>query len=336
MRDSGDNQARTRHFQIGVVSVTVTSEMPDLLEQYSSLYRHWHVDDPQDNSIDIQVRRKPFSPWHRRRWEVIANDSKMYEPTRNDEVFTYVEWATNWEVPRVMPQYLQLHASSMEVDGAGVIFPGQSGSGKSTLTTGLLSRGWRYLCDEFALIHAETLRLHPFPRAICVKKPSHPIIESLGLSIHENRSYHKGCKGVVGFVDPLSVSDDAVGRVCPIRYVIFPKYAAGAKPELIEISKGQAAFDLHEVCFNLFGCSALGLDVIAEMIRGTQCYRLVAGEIKSTCEVVERLVGSGSRVSCPSIDHDDPVVATSARAEARCACVVDTVAGRGKTSSCPA
>ncbi len=287
----------TRHFSIGVVNVTLHTPLRFLMNEYSSLYETCRVDCAGASSIRVDVRPKPFVPWHRRRCTVSVNDQLQFEPTRAEEYLPYVEWAVNWEIPKAMPQFLQLHASSMEIDGVGVIFPGESGSGKSTLTAGLLTRGWRYLCDEFALIHADTLELHPFPRAICVKKASFSVIESLGLSLYGKRRYLKGSKGWIRFVNPLDVRPDAVGRVCPIRYVVFPKYTPGANPALAEISRADAVIELHKVCFNLFGCERLGLDVLANMIRGARCYRLIAGEIAQTCDTVQRLV-EGSAAQC--------------------------------------
>jgi HprK-related kinase A len=285
-----DTQAK--HFRIGVVQVSLSTPLRGVLRQYANLYRHFETDEPADREICVEVRPTRFSLRHRRRYEVSVNKRLQFEPTRREEILPYVDWAVNWEVPRVMPEYLQLHASSMEVDGAGVIFPGHSGCGKSTLTAGLLTRGWRYLCDEFALIHADTLALHPYPRAICIKKPSYPVVESLGLKIRGRRYYVKSFKGHVGFVSPVETGLDALGRSCPIRYVIFPRYVAGAEPLLVPLTRAEAAFALHEVCFNLFTCRVLGLDVLTAMIRGAVCYRLTCREINATCDLLQSLVES--------------------------------------------
>lgn len=284
---------RIRRFRIGVVHTALSSSLRSLNREYASLYGAFESGVEDKNEIRIEVTRQPLSLRHRRRYVVTINGRIQYEPGRRDEVLPYLEWATAWELAQVMPQFLQLHASSMELDGAGIILPGDSGNGKSTLTAGLLTRGWRYLCDEFALVHTDSLMLHPYPRAICIKKSSFPVIESLGLSFHGGRHYVKGFKGPVAFVNPIDVYPNAIGRVCPIRYVIFPKYVAGATPALTPISRGAAAFDLHRVCFNLFGCRALGLDVIASMIRGTTCYRLTSGEINATCDLLEDVVRCG-------------------------------------------
>ena len=282
--------SRTRHFRIGVVHASLTTSLHRLLDEYTSLYREFQTDRPGEGEIRITVGRTPLSVRHRRRYQVSADGFVHFEPTRFQEVLPYVEWSLNLQIPRVMPQSLQLHSSALEVDGQGVIFPGLSGVGKSTLTAGLLARGWRYLCDEFALIHTGTLQLQPYPRAICIKRASHPIIESLGLAVHGNRHYVKAAKGLVGFIRPKSVRSDVVGRACPVRYIIFPKYTQGAGPALVPISRAEAAFELHRFCFNLLRCRGVGLDVLAGVVRGASCYRLTAGEITETCDVVQGLV----------------------------------------------
>jgi hypothetical protein len=279
--------SETRYFKIGAITTALTTPCRDLLERYTSLYRHWRIDAPREEAIHVRVEPRRRAPWRRKRYDVIVNETTRFEPARRAEMLPYVEWAINWEVPKVHPRFLQFHASAMEFEGRRVIFPAPSGHGKSTLTAGLLARGWRYLCDEFALVDVETLELQPYPRAICIKKPSHAVINGLGLSLHDRQYHFKGSKGYVGYVDPRSASDDAVGSPGPVRFVIFPKYVAGAEPRLTPISRADAAFALHGVCFNLLGCRAVALDVIAEMIRGAACFRLASGEINETCRLIE-------------------------------------------------
>ncbi len=285
-----DDRQDVMHFQIGEVAMSLRTPLRSLRSQYLALYEDFRVPQRARNSIRIEVRPSQRSLRHRRCYRVYVDGRLRFEPTRFKELLPYVEWAVNWELARVMPQFLQLHASSMEINGQGVILPGASGSGKSTLTTGLIADGWRYLCDEFALIHSGTLELHPFPRAICVKKPAFSVMESLGFHLQKARHYHKGTKGDVVFLNPLNLRPNGIGRTCPVRYVVFPRYAAGAEPALVPISRAEAALDMHHVCFNLFGCRTLGVEVLAKLVRGASCYRLISGEIGKTCRLLRGMV----------------------------------------------
>ncbi len=280
------------HLRIGVVRATVRSQPRRFRKEHAALYAPFRVSESSDSPITIDVVRKRITSWPCPRFEIYINGRMIFAPTRQEQILPYVEWAMNWEVPRVMPEYLQLHASSIEINGSGVIFPGDSGNGKSTLALGLLSRGSRYLCDEFAMIHSESLALHPYPRAICLKRPSFAIAERLGIPVNRSQSYLKGIKGFVSFINPLSIRANAIGRTCPIRHVIFPKYTQGATPNLMPITRAEAAFELHRLCFNVFGCDKPSLDVLTRMIRGAQCHRLVSGDIDATCQLVENLVAT--------------------------------------------
>lgn len=277
-----------RYFQIGVIPVALRSSVRRFRKEYERLYAPCRSPVSLPDAVEVDVKPARRVMGYTSGYEIYLNGRLRFSPANYDELLPYVEWAVNWELPTLRPEYLQIHAASMEYNGIGVIFPGDSGSGKSTLATALLTRGWRYLCDEFALLHTRSLELHPFPRAICMKEAANPILERFGLVTHAGARYLKGSKGFVGFVSPFQVRPDCIGRVCPVRYVVFPKHVPGATPTLAPISRAQAAFELHRVCFNLFGCARPGIDVLSAVARGAHCFQLVSGDIEATCSLLER------------------------------------------------
>ncbi|MEK6677061.1 MAG: hypothetical protein AABZ47_15585 [Planctomycetota bacterium] len=278
------------HFQIGVVHVTLDTAPRRLTREYSSLYAPFATLNPSHKKVRVSVLRTPWSARKRRRFQVCINGRLLYSPTHFCSVLPHVEWAVSWELQHAYPRFFQLHAATLEIDGMGVVFPGQSGVGKSTLSLGLFNRGWNYLCDEFALIDAETLEVHPYPRAICVKEPSFAIAESLGMPLHGGRRYWKGVKGPVGFVQPLSVRSNAIGRACPVRFVIFPQYQEKAEPTLIPMSRAETAFQLHEAAFNRFACHRPAHEILTGLVRGAECFRLITGDLQQTCDLIQNLV----------------------------------------------
>ncbi len=278
------------HYQIGVVPVTLRTTVRNIADMYDSLYGYACIDKRPNPTIEIEVKPKPFTLRHRPRYDVSVNGRLQFEPARKGELFPCVEWCVNWQLPRLIPNLLQLHAATMQMENQGVIFAAHSGSGKSTLSTALLSRGWKYLSDEFALIDIHSCVLHPYPRAICIKKPGYEVIESLGVPFHGRGHYLKGAKGYVRYVRPLDLRSDALGTTCPIRHVIFPRYIENAPPQLIPMHRAEAVFELHKVCFNLLGCASIPLDVLSGMIRDVTCHRLVTGDIHQSCDLIDDLV----------------------------------------------
>jgi len=280
----------TRRFRFGAVCAALTTPLRSVLDDYTELYRHSVSTIGHRGEIHVQVTPRPRSLRHRRRFDVTVNGRRQFEPGRLDEILPCIEWSIGWEVPRILPHYLQIHASAMEVDGQGVIFPGLSGRGKSTLTVGLLTRGWRYLSDEFALLEADSLQLHAYPRAICIKRPAFPVLEQLRVRLHRDKCYLKGAKGFVGFVRPLDVRPDCLGRACRIQFIVFPQYTPGTATVLVPMHRAEAAFALHETCFNLLNCRRPGLEVMVAMIRDVRCYRLFHSDIQATCDTLQELV----------------------------------------------
>lgn len=284
-----NGNGQVQQFALGPITVALRTDIKALRQDYGTLYAPYACDAGMAPLIKIDALRGPWVPWRRRRCRIHVNQRLQFEPDRPNELLPFVEWAINWEIPNVLNDHVVLHAASIQVEGCGIILAGESGAGKSTLAAGLLARGGKYLCDEFALIQTERRELSPYPRAICVKQPSFPVVESLGLSLVGRPVYSKGFKGLVRFIDPLSVRSDSIGQRCRPELILFPKYVAGAEPALHEIPRAEAAMELHRVCFSLFRGGRNAVAVIADVVRAARCYRLTSGEIHQTCRMIEGL-----------------------------------------------
>lgn len=285
---------REHHFSIGAVNVSLRSDCRSFVDEYLSLYAPYRCDSPGDNTIAVRIKARHAYPWRRGPYVIQSEGMEDFQVQRRYEVLPHLEWMINWQIIRQHRDYVQLHAATLETGGQALILPGEPGSGKSTLTAGLLARGWSYLCDEFALIDPDRLAVHPFPRALCMKEPSFGVVDGLGLPLHRKTPYHKPTKGRVAFLNPLDVRADVRGRASRVCWVIFPNYVAGATPTLKVLSRSQAAFELTRLCFNFHVHQARGVAVLADLARGADCYRLTAGDIYSTCDLLESLLLPGA------------------------------------------
>lgn len=72
---------------------------------------------------------------------------------------------------------LAVHSAMLEVNGKGLMLPGQSGSGKSTLAVSLLSHGYHCYSDEIAVISADDNQLMPIPLPAAIKSGSWRVIK---------------------------------------------------------------------------------------------------------------------------------------------------------------
>jgi hypothetical protein len=182
----------------------------------------------------------------------------------------------------------------------GTIVAGSPGQGKSTLTAGLLSRGWSYLSDEFALIHPTTRLLEPFPKAMCIKAGSFKPVLDLGLPLDTRNVLHKGSKGPVSLIDPLAIRADAVSPPCPVRMIIFPHYEPDTEPAIEFIPRARALFELVQLSFNFTKFRGRGLELLAEVVLGSTCVRVRSGDLRATCDLLESMWDRASASSLRS------------------------------------
>ena len=277
------------HFSVGRISVSLRSECRSFIDEYTSLYRAYCRATPGDNAIKIEISAGHRFPWRRGPFVIHSDEADDFEVRRRHEVLPHLEWIINWQIIRQRAEYVQLHASTLTWNDGAILLPGDPGSGKSTLAAGLLARGWSYLCDEFALIDPHTRRIEPFPRALCIKEPSFAVIDDLGIPLHRKTPYHKPTKGRVAFLNPLDVRPDVVGRASEVRWVVFPKYVANATPTLTPMPRSEAAYELVRQCFNFRDHTGNAVALLADVARFARCFRLTAGEINATCDLIQKL-----------------------------------------------
>jgi HprK-related kinase A len=288
------------HFKVGVVNVSLRSACRSFMNEYLSLYQPYQQSVPQADSIDVEIKAAHRFPWRRGPFTIESDGIKSFKVQRRYEVLPHLEWIINWQIIKRRKDFMQLHAGALEKNEQALILPGDPGSGKSTLTTALLTRGWSYLCDEFALIEPATRKVHPYPRALCMKEASFPVVDRLGLPLYRTTPYQKPLKGRVAFLNPLDVRSDIQGKPSLVRWVIFPKYIAGSIPALEPITRSQAAYDLSKQCFNFQAYKSEAIRHVADVVRGADCYRLTSGDIHDTCDLVEsQLLGDARDV----VDH---------------------------------
>jgi HprK-related kinase A len=299
--------SRSLRYRIGEIDVALRSELDDVLEDFSTLYRGCRPgfrDGHQTIRVDVATTRR--SPWRRRRYRVLGDGEPFGPELHHEQVLPLVEWGINHRVVVRRAEFLQIHAATLAWRGQGVVFPGQSGSGKSTLALGLLSRGWKYLSEEFALISAATTWVHPFPKALCIKAGAFDTVQGMNIPF-AGRCYNvEGYKGRVAYVNPLDFGEHAIGDQCPIRYIIFPRYAAGSVPRLRKMSPATAAFELLRHSMNRSTFRERALSILAEVVRGAECFQLESSALDDACETVEDVVSGRTRRSRDQVEARAP------------------------------
>ncbi len=286
------------HAKIGEFNVCLQSDLRELRDDFAFIYAGQRPHEMgADRIIQMEIRKAGRSRLGRRLYRVYGDGAEIGGKRPSNAVFPFLEWGINLRVIARRTEYLQLHAASMTRFGNGFIFAAGSGCGKSTLAAGLLALGWGYLCDEFALINPSTFCLHSFPKALCIKSGSFPVIRQLGLPFTRRRDYIKGVKGPVSYINPRDVRPYKQADPAPIRYIIFPKYIEGGEPRLHRISRGRALLELTRSAFNRDAFGGRAVSVLANVVHRSECFRLEIGDLQETCTLLESRLGRGPVVS---------------------------------------
>ena len=285
---STTHQCEWTRFRIGEISVSVSSDSGRVLDDFSALYDGFQSHRARDErDIHMRVAAGSKNPLSRARHHVFGDGEELFTGRRRAELLPYLEWGVNWRVIARREDFLQVHAAVLSRGSGAALFVGDSGVGKSTLAAGLIARGWRYLSDEFALIHPGTLRVHAFPKALCVKQGSFKTVAGLGFPIWRRGHYVKAFKGPVGYVRIADISSQVELGSLPVRCVVFPHYACGQEPRIRPIPRASAAFLLagHSFNRNFFGDRTI--PILSRVVRGARCVRLDSSDLERTCNLIE-------------------------------------------------
>ncbi len=236
---------------------------------------------------DFHISLAP--PVNLRRWikpqvNFFADGMTPYKPLPFDQAFPMFEWGMNWCVTAQAHRYLIIHAAVIEKDGRAAILPAPPGSGKSTLCAALVSRGWRLLSDELALVRIGDGSLVPLPRPISLKNASIPVMRRFQPHIVMTSPVSDTVKGTVAHVK--APTDSVVRSLEPATpgWVIFPQYQTGAPATLEPMPKSRAFMEVAKSAFNYSLHGRDGFETLAQVIQASQCFRFTYGELNDAIE----------------------------------------------------
>lgn len=199
----------------------------------------------------------------------------------------YLLWHLNHAVVHESDRYLLLHAAAAAANGSAIVLPAPTESGKSTLVAGLVLRGLGYLTDEVTAVHPATLDVDPYPKALSIELGSWDALDNLRppLDARFNRFADEQWHVVPDAIRPGAVADP-----CPARLVVSPRFEPGAKTRIEAISRAEGVLLLAENSFNFASHKSEGLNLLAEVVRRCDCYRLTIGSLEDACDEIMSIV----------------------------------------------
>ncbi|MDJ0739046.1 MAG: HprK-related kinase A [Gammaproteobacteria bacterium] len=280
----------------GPFRIGVRSADRGLLDTLAFFYRDSVCDDGP-HVLDYAVRiTRPFGVRRYLRPQVrFEIDSlRPFEPHPAENAYPMYEWGLNWCIATSAHHLLMLHAGSVAFGDRALILPGTPGSGKSTLAAALDLHGARLLSDEFGLVRPARGDLLPMPRGIPLKNDSIEAILAFDPAAPLGPTYPKTRKGRVRHLRPSAASVARQHEPAVARWLVFPRYQAGAAESLQALDKADA---FRRLAFNSFNYKLLGataFHAIAAIVRGADCYTFTFSRLERAVERLAELAADAA------------------------------------------
>lgn len=263
--------------RVGPFVARVQSPIAPLADGLHLLYGDNPIEsDPPFSDFHVTIKSgEGVHRWYRPQARFFFNGHMPFKPLPADQALALFEWGLNWCISFHAHQYLIVHAAAIARNGDAVLLPAPPGSGKSTLCAALVHRGWRLLSDELALIDLDTLEVIPLARPVNLKNQSIDIIGGYAESAVFAPLAEDTLKGTIGLMKAPADSVARMTEPAQPRWIVFPKYKAGAATHLASRSKARTALEVGQNAFNYSIHGARGFDTLTRLVDGCACYDFV-------------------------------------------------------------
>lgn len=287
--------ARLRHpglrLRTGGFVTRICSAIPAVADGVALLYGDYPLLD-KGAFADFYVnfdRTGGLRRWFRPQVNFDYDGVTPFEPLPLNHAFPMFEWAMNWCVSTRAHRCLLLHAAVIERNGVAAILPAPPGSGKSTLCAALVSRGWRLLSDELTLVRLDSGEIEPLPRPVSLKNASIDLMRAYAPQAVFSRAVGDTAKGAVAHMKaPTDSVLRAAERARP-AWIIFPRYAAGAAPQLEPMAPARAFMQVAENSFNYSLLAGAGFQALTRLVDGCASYQFTYSVLDDAIDVFDRL-----------------------------------------------
>lgn len=215
-------------------------------------------------------------------------------PLPANQAFAMLEWGLNWCVAAHSHQYLIIHAAVVERGGRAAILPGPPGAGKSTLCAALVTRGWRLLSDELALLDMDTNLLYGMCRPVNLKNASIGIIQRFAPEVVMTHPVSDTSKGTIALMRPPAGSVGMVDRPARPAWVVVPRYSAESSPVLEAHRKAETFMLLAQQSFNYDIHGTHGFSAVGRLIDACRCLRFTYSDLDDAVRAFDALQAEGT------------------------------------------
>lgn len=269
----------------GPFTVRLHSGLAGVVDHVATLYADHDVpadEDFVDFHLSLQRMAGPRG-WLQPLAVLQFDTNRVFEPLPLDQAPAMFEWGLNWAIATHALHFLILHAAVVARDRRAVLLPGPPGAGKSTLCAALVHRGWQLLSDELALVSPVDGQIHPIPRPVSLKGRAIDIIGDWAPNAVLGRRIVATRKGDLAMMRPPGGTSEAAR---PHR-VVFPRYRAGAPPQLMARPRAHAAIELARNGLNYGILGHTGFYALMDVVERCECHDFTYGELNDAARLFD-------------------------------------------------
>lgn len=279
--------------RIGPIGFRVGSDWRGPIAALEDLYRDYPA--PEGGIPDFNVHLYAARPWRRvlRPSVHIGGDFVIPDaaPLPLAQGLLAAEMGMNLQMALGQRRYLLLHASAVERDGQALLMTGMSGAGKSTLAALLMTRGWRLMGDEFALLDPVTGLIHGFPRLISLKNEAIGVLERALPKARFGPVLEGTPKGTIRHLVPDARAIDAMAEPAAPKLILFPNYGFAAAQRAVPPS--ETFVRLTQASTNYVALAERGFDALTRLVQTIPACALDYPDTATALTQVERLWEAG-------------------------------------------
>ena len=247
--------------------------------------------------VDFDVQLLPAAGvrrWWQPQARFLLDGQEPFFPLPAAEAGPMFEWGLNWCVAQRPLGLLVMHAAVVaNVQGDAIMLPGFPGAGKSTLCAALvLLLDWRLLSDELTLLAPASGLVHAHPRPIALKNNSIAVVREFAAA-RLGPVYRGTRKGDIAHAACPKASVTRAAEPARVRWVMFPRFEAGARPRIEETGRAEAFVRISEQSFNNERMGEAGFDGLCGLLSGARCFDLVYGSTADALALVQQATGTG-------------------------------------------
>ena len=279
---------------IAPFNVRIRSPFPAVKKHLAFFYS----DSPRcapDAFIDFDIQILPgrsLRRWWRPQVRFLLDGVESFYPLPAEQAAPMLEWGLNWCVASRPLGYLVMHAAVLARNGFAVMLPGFPGAGKSTLCASLcLQEKWQLLSDELAILDPASGAMQPHPRPISLKNASLDVVRQFP-GARLGRVYEDTRKGTISHAASPQASVSAASKTSLVRWIVFPRFEAGAAAHHEAISRAEAFTLISEQSFNKERMGEAGFEALCALLSGAQCFKTTYGSTADGLQLIRDITAS--------------------------------------------